>query len=43
MAIITVYGGNALYAVRHRETRRLVLVAPAFGFARRWDAAEGRD
>ena len=26
----------ALYAARHRETERLVLMAPAFGFASRW-------
>jgi len=26
----------ALYAARHAEARRLVLMAPAFGFARRW-------
>ncbi len=26
----------ALYAARHAEVRRLVLMAPAFGFARRW-------
>jgi uncharacterized protein len=26
----------ALYAVRHPEVERLVLLAPAFGFARRW-------
>ena len=26
----------ALYAARHPEVRRLVLLAPAFGFARRW-------
>jgi pimeloyl-ACP methyl ester carboxylesterase len=26
----------ALYAARHREVTRLVLLAPAFGFARRW-------
>jgi uncharacterized protein len=26
----------ALYAVRHAEVSRLVLLAPAFGFARRW-------
>jgi uncharacterized protein len=31
----------ALYASRHPETRRLVLMAPAFGFARRWAAALG--
>jgi pimeloyl-ACP methyl ester carboxylesterase len=26
----------ALYAARHREVEKLVLLAPAFGFARRW-------
>src|SRR5580704_16237995 len=26
----------ALYAARHAEVSRLVLMAPAFGFARRW-------
>jgi pimeloyl-ACP methyl ester carboxylesterase len=26
----------ALYAARHPEVERLVLLAPAFGFARRW-------
>ena len=26
----------ALYAARHEEVRRVVLLAPAFGFARRW-------
>jgi pimeloyl-ACP methyl ester carboxylesterase len=26
----------ALYAARHREVSRVVLMAPAFGFARRW-------
>jgi pimeloyl-ACP methyl ester carboxylesterase len=26
----------ALYAARHPEIRRIVLLAPAFGFARRW-------
>jgi uncharacterized protein len=32
----------ALYAARHRETAKVVLLAPAFGFARRWSqAAEG--
>lgn len=31
----------ALYASRHPEARRLVLMAPAFGFARRWAAALG--
>src|SRR5579862_7324732 len=28
----------ALYASRHPETGRLVLMAPAFGFAERWSA-----
>ena len=32
----------ALYAARHPETQRLVLMAPAFGFARRWAASLGR-
>ena len=31
----------ALYAARHKEAKRLVLMAPAFGFARRWAAALG--
>ena len=31
----------ALYAARHPEVRRLVLMAPAFGFARRWPLALG--
>lgn len=31
----------ALYAARHPEVLRLVLMAPAFGFARRWAAALG--
>jgi pimeloyl-ACP methyl ester carboxylesterase len=31
----------ALYAARHRETARLVLLAPAFGFARRWPTRLG--
>lgn len=31
----------ALYAARHPEVRRLVLLAPAFGFARRWRAMLG--
>jgi len=31
----------ALCAARHPEVRRLVLMAPAFGFARRWAAALG--
>ncbi|HUJ20242.1 MAG TPA: YqiA/YcfP family alpha/beta fold hydrolase [Bryobacteraceae bacterium] len=37
----------ALYAARHEEAERLVLLAPAFGFARRWaqstDAAVWRE
>ncbi|MFB3779368.1 MAG: alpha/beta hydrolase [Bryobacteraceae bacterium] len=31
----------ALYAARHPEVEKLVLLAPAFGFARRWAAALG--
>jgi pimeloyl-ACP methyl ester carboxylesterase len=31
----------ALYAARHAEARCLVLMAPAFGFARRWAAQLG--
>ncbi len=31
----------ALYAARHPEVQRLLLLAPAFGFARRWSAALG--
>ncbi len=31
----------ALYAARHPEIERLLLLAPAFGFARRWTAALG--
>lgn len=31
----------ALYAARHAEVRRAVLLAPAFGFARRWAASLG--
>ncbi len=31
----------ALYAARHAEVRRLVLMAPAFGFARRWAEVSG--
>jgi pimeloyl-ACP methyl ester carboxylesterase len=31
----------ALYAARHPEVGRLVLLAPAFGFARRWEARLG--
>lgn len=33
----------ALYAARHPETERLLLLAPAFGFARRWAATLGRE
>ncbi len=33
----------ALYAVRHPETVRLVLLAPAFGFANRWKDWLGED
>jgi len=29
----------ALYAARHAEVAKLILMAPAFGFARRWAAA----
>jgi pimeloyl-ACP methyl ester carboxylesterase len=32
----------ALYAARHPETERLVLLAPAFGFANRFDSTEWR-
>jgi pimeloyl-ACP methyl ester carboxylesterase len=31
----------ALYAARHSEVERLVLLAPAFGFARRWQERLG--
>ncbi|HZT34243.1 MAG TPA: YqiA/YcfP family alpha/beta fold hydrolase [Bryobacteraceae bacterium] len=31
----------ALYAVRHTQVRRLVLLAPAFGFLRRWPESFG--
>lgn len=31
----------ALYAAAHPEAERLVLLAPAFGFARRWDQKIG--
>jgi len=31
----------ALYAARHPEVERVVLMAPAFGFARRWAATLG--
>lgn len=33
----------ALYASRHLEVTRLVLLAPAFGFARRWPESLGRE
>jgi len=33
----------ALYAARHREVERLVLLAPAFGFHSLWVAALGND
>ena len=33
----------ALYAARHAEITRLVLLAPAFGFARRWPERLGAD
>ncbi len=33
----------ALYAARHTEVERLVLLAPAFGFARRWMAQLGEE
>ena len=33
----------ALYAARHREVTRLVLLAPAFGFARRWPERLGAE
>jgi pimeloyl-ACP methyl ester carboxylesterase len=33
----------ALYAARHPEVSRLVLLAPAFGFARRWPESLGAD
>jgi hypothetical protein len=33
----------ALYAARHPEVRRLVLMAPAFGFARRWPLRLGAE
>lgn len=31
----------ALYAARHREVDRIILLAPAFGFARRWGVSLG--
>ncbi len=33
----------ALYAARHPEVSRVVLLAPAFGFARRWSERMGAD
>ena len=33
----------ALYAARHAEVERVVLMAPAFGFARRWAATLGEE
>jgi uncharacterized protein len=33
----------ALFAARHAEVTRLVLLAPAFGFARRWAEQLGRE
>ncbi|HEY7391581.1 MAG TPA: YqiA/YcfP family alpha/beta fold hydrolase [Bryobacteraceae bacterium] len=33
----------ALFAARHAEVRRLVLLAPAFGFARRWAEQLGKE
>jgi pimeloyl-ACP methyl ester carboxylesterase len=33
----------ALYAARHPEVDRLVLLAPAFGFARRWEEELGEE
>lgn len=33
----------ALYAARHAEVRRLVLLAPAFGFAHRWPERLGAE
>jgi hypothetical protein len=33
----------ALYAARHREVKKLVLLAPAFGFARRWPPMLGAE
>src|SRR5207244_8396284 len=33
----------ALYAARHPEVERVVLLAPAFGFARRWPLLLGAD
>src|SRR5262245_8888349 len=33
----------ALYAARHPETERIVMLAPGFGFARRWPSRLGED
>jgi pimeloyl-ACP methyl ester carboxylesterase len=33
----------ALYAARHADVRKLVLLAPAFGFARRWPLRLGEE
>ena len=33
----------ALYAARHAEVERVVLMAPAFGFARRWPVTLGEE
>ncbi|MCC6365452.1 MAG: alpha/beta fold hydrolase [Bryobacterales bacterium] len=33
----------ALYAARHPETQRIVLMAPGFGFARRWPEGLGAE
>lgn len=33
----------ALYAARHPEVDRIILMAPAFGFARRWGSSLGLD
>src|SRR5882762_8855796 len=33
----------ALYAARHAEVSRVVLLAPAFGFARRWPLRLGEE
>jgi uncharacterized protein len=33
----------ALYAARHAEVERVVLMAPAFGFARRWASTLGEE
>jgi pimeloyl-ACP methyl ester carboxylesterase len=34
---------SALYAARHSKVNRVVLLAPAFGFARRWPEALGEE